>query len=104
MLALLAIASMSWTYATADSKIARDLLAATSARSIAVRLRFPPEKFHMLLLQELGRIESVDGREVRLLDVPPQRIRAFARHFWVASIGDYAPSGRTGPSSSATRH
>jgi hypothetical protein len=66
-----------------------------------VRLRFVPEKFHMLLLQELGRIESSEGTEVRMLDVAPARLRAFARHYWVASINDYVPRAVTTPAGAA---
>jgi hypothetical protein len=86
VLVLLAAAWMSWLYATADAKIAPDLLIGTGPKDLTVQLRFPPEKFHMLLLQELGRIQSVNRSTVQMLDVPPERIRAFARHYWVASI------------------
>jgi len=36
---------------------------------------------------------------VRMLDVAPGRLRAFARHYWVASIEAYAPGS---PSSEST--
>jgi hypothetical protein len=98
-LVLLFAVAEAWSYATADAKIAPDLLAATAPANAIVRLRFVPEKFHMLLLQELGRVESSDGRDVRMLDVAPGRLRAFARHYWVASIEAYAPGS---PSSEST--
>ena len=96
-LALLSAVALLSSYATGDAKIAPDLLAATAPSNAIVRLRFVPEKFHMLLLQDLGRIESAEGPEVRMLDVAPARLRAFARHYWVASIEDYAPRARSTP-------
>jgi hypothetical protein len=77
---------MAWVHATADTKIAAGLLSGDLPRAVRVDLRFPPEKFHMLLLQQLGRIRAVEGPSVFLLDVPPPRIREFARHYWVAAI------------------
>jgi hypothetical protein len=103
-LALIALGATFWTYTTADAKIAPDLLVATSPQNVTVRLRFPPEKFHMLLLQEIGRVESVDGSAIHMLDVPPGRIRAFARYYWVASIDAYAPAGRAGASATPVRN
>jgi hypothetical protein len=95
---------MSWLYTTADAKIAPGLLLGSGPKDVTVQLRFPPAKFHMLLLQELGRIQSVDGSTVHLLDVPPARIRAFARHYWVAAIDsrDRTDSVRSQPP--AARH
>jgi hypothetical protein len=56
----------------------------------------------MLLLQQLGRVESVKGRTIRLLDVPPQSIRAFARHYWVASIKPASPQPSVGSAGAST--
>jgi hypothetical protein len=96
-LAVVSAAALLLSDATADGKIAPDLLAATAPTNAIVRLRFVPEKFHMLLLQELGRIESSEGTEVRMLGVAPARLRAFARNYWVASIEDYTPRTRATP-------
>jgi hypothetical protein len=89
----LALLWTAWIYGSADSKISRDLLTATDRRDVVVELRFPPEKFHMILLQELGRIQAVQDRRIRLLDVPPARIRDFARHYWVVSISSPGTAG-----------
>jgi hypothetical protein len=93
--AALAIMWTAWLYASADSKVSRELLTGTERRDVVVELRFPPEKFHMVLLQELGRIQAVQDRRIRLLDVPPARIRDFARHYWVVSISSLASPAPT---------
>lgn len=86
LLLLLGVAWTWWSYMAAETKIAPELLSGDQRKSIVVELRFAPEKFHMQLLQQLGRVVSVQGRTIRLLDVQPQNMRAFARHYWVASI------------------
>jgi hypothetical protein len=96
LLALLGAAWTLWSYAAADAKVATELLSGDQRRPIVVELRFVPEKFHMLLLQQLGRVESVQDRTIRLLDVQPQSIRAFARHYWVGSIKPASPQPSTG--------
>ena len=76
-----------WILATSDAKIAPGLLEGPERKHVVVELRFSPEKFHMLRLQEVGRIQVVEDRRIHLLDVAPPHIKAFARHYWVKSIG-----------------
>src|SRR5579864_6245769 len=75
-----------WLHISGDAKVSPILLRNGDRKDVVIELRFPPEKFHMLLLQELGRIQSVNGRNIHVLEVSPARIREFARHYWVASI------------------
>ena len=51
-----------------------------------ITLAFPPERFHQLMLQDLGRLTGVHGDVVDLKDVEPKALRDIARQYWVRGI------------------
>ena len=57
-----------------------------------ITLRFAPERFHQLVLQDRGRLVEVRGSTVYLMDVPPDALRDIAQRYWVTSVDRW--SGR----------
>lgn len=53
---------------------------------VDVVLDFPPERFHILELQNHGRISGTDDTVVHLGSVSPAGTDALARLYWVDSI------------------
>ena len=58
----------------------------------AVPLDFPPEAFHMALLQEAGRLIRVEDRTAYLVDVPEPAARDLAQRYWVERIEPWTGS------------
>lgn len=78
-----------WLASQAQRKIPQDLAAHVSARGtvdLLVTLRFPPERFHILMFQRFGRVSGTEGHSVEVRSVPVDRVRAIARLYWVDSI------------------
>ena len=59
--------------------------------SYRITLDFPPERFHQLLLQDLGRLVEVRDSTVLMMDVRPEALAEIARQYWVASIEGWTP-------------
>ncbi len=53
---------------------------------VAVVLDFRPERFHILQLQQHGRVRGTDGTVVHLRSVSPEGVDALAELYWVAAI------------------
>lgn len=53
---------------------------------VDVHLGFAPERFHILKLQDHGRIAGSDGDVVHLRSVSPAGVEALARWYWVEEI------------------
>ncbi len=53
---------------------------------LAVTLGFPPETFHMMIFQAMGRLIEVRGSTAYLMDVRVEDARELAREYWVKSI------------------
>ncbi|HXF82267.1 MAG TPA: hypothetical protein VNN19_05900 [bacterium] len=78
-----------WLAVQAAPKIPPDLAGRAGPRGtvdLQVQLRFPPERFHILMLQRFGRVSGTDGRLVELRGVPLARVREIARFYWVERI------------------
>ena len=58
--------------------------------SYAVKLAFPPERFHQLRLQDVGRVVEVKERTVYLMDVTPAALHGIAREYWVDAVDAWA--------------
>lgn len=55
----------------------------------AITLAFPPERFHQLRLQDLGRLVEVRERTVYMKDVTPQALHDIAREYWVTGVASW---------------
>jgi hypothetical protein len=88
--AVIAVAAwQGWIASQAAAKMPADLAAHLSPRGtvdLQVTLRFPPERFHILMLQRFGRVSGTDGHTVEVRGVPAERVRDIARFYWVERI------------------
>ncbi len=58
--------------------------------NVRVTAKFPPEEFHIRLLQQVGNMRGVEGRTAKLYTITPANVRYLSRHYWIHSI-DLAP-------------
>ncbi|HET7875342.1 MAG TPA: hypothetical protein VFN71_07430 [Methylomirabilota bacterium] len=75
-----------WLTLRAPAKIAPGLEGAAGAVDVQVILRFPPERFHVLVFQRYGRVSGTEDNRVELRGVRPPDLAAVARPFWVARV------------------
>jgi hypothetical protein len=61
--------------------------------NLQVQLRFPPERFHILMFQRFGRVSGAEGRTVEVRGVNPSRVREIARLYWVERIAILVDDG-----------
>jgi hypothetical protein len=73
-----------WLSVAAGDKIA-DLPPADRV-NIVVTLSFPPERFHVQLLQTFGRVSGAEDNAVEIRGVKRSELRAVARPYWVRRI------------------
>ena len=92
-LALLA-AYHGYLYLTGPSRMT-DRLRARLAQGpatldVLVTAKFPPEEFHVRLLQQVGNMRGVEGSTAKLYTITPANVRYVSRHYWIDRI-DLAP-------------
>lgn len=96
VLMVLTLAWQVWLSWQAGPKMPRDLALHAGARgtvNLQVQLRFPPERFHILMFQRLGRVSGTEGRTVEVRGVNPSRVREIARLYWVERIAILVDDG-----------
>lgn len=89
MLVVVALGWQGWLSWQARLKVPADLVQHASSRGtvdLLVTLRFPPERFHILMFQRFGRVVGTEGRTVELRGVATTRVRRIARFYWVERI------------------
>lgn len=78
-----------WLSQQAAAKMPPDLDAYVSPRGtvdLRVTLRFPPERFHVLMFQRFGRVSGTEGDTIEMRGVSVRRVREIARFYWVREI------------------
>lgn len=78
-----------WLSWAAPRKLAPEVapaLKATTTVDLAVELNFPPERFHILTFQTVGRVTGSKENTVELRGVDPKSILRLARYYWVKRI------------------
>mgnify|MGYP001614580397 CR=1 FL=1 len=75
-----------WLTFRAPGKIAPGLGRAVGPVDVQVTLRFPPERFHVLVFQRFGRVSGTEENRVELRGVRPSELTAVARPYWVARV------------------
>jgi hypothetical protein len=78
-----------WLAYQAAGKLPPDLAAYVSPRGtvdLRVTLRFPPERFHTLMMQRFGRVSGTEGDTIEVRGVPAGRVPEIARFYWVKRI------------------
>jgi hypothetical protein len=53
---------------------------------LLVRLDFPPERFHAVLLQKYGRVAQSQGNSLDLRGVRADNVDDVARYYWVIEV------------------
>ena len=53
---------------------------------LLVRLDFPPERFHAVLLQKYGRVAQSQGNSLDLRGVRAENVDDVARYYWVVEV------------------
>ena len=61
--------------------------------NVLVTAKFPPEEFHIRLLQQVGNMRGVEGSTAKLYTMTPANLRYLSRHYWIDRI-DLAPDER----------
>jgi hypothetical protein len=54
--------------------------------NVRVELNFRPERFHILTLQDYGRVTGTDGNTVEVRGITLDGVRDLARKYWVRRI------------------
>ena len=83
-----------YLYLTGSSRMSDRLRARLAEGPVTVDVlvtaKFPPEEFHIRLLQQVGTMRGVENSTARLYGMTPANVRYVARHYWIHRI-DLAP-------------
>ena len=92
----LVVAYNGYLYVTGPSRMSERLRARLAegppALNVLVTAKFPPEEFHIRLLQQVGNMRGVEGSTAKLYSITPGNVRYVSRHYWIQRI-DLAPDG-----------
>ena len=90
----LVVAYNGYLYVTGPSRMSERLRArlAEGPRTVNVLVtaKFPPEEFHIRLLQQVGNMRGVEGSTAKPYTITPANVRHGSRHYWIQRI-DLAP-------------
>ena len=62
--------------------------------NVLVTAKFPPEEFHIRLLQQVGNMRGVEGSTAKLYTITPANVRYVSRHYWIDQIDLASDDGR----------
>lgn len=54
--------------------------------NVLVTLRFPPERFHVLVFQQHGRVSGTQDASIEVRGVNEEDLNAVARPYWVKRV------------------
>lgn len=93
VLALLAawLAYEGWLSLAAPGKIADGIPTDREKVNLLVTLPFPPERFHVLRFQGLGRVSGTDGNTIEVRGVKRTDLSRLARPYWVTRVEPLQP-------------
>jgi hypothetical protein len=74
-----------WLTIAAPAKLV-ELGSGTDRVNILVTLSFPPERFHVQLLQTYGRVSGTEDNAVEVRGVKRNELKSIARPYWVRRI------------------
>lgn len=75
-----------WLSLVAPHKVSPEIERGKPRVNIMVSLPFEPERFHVLMFQQYGRVSGTVDKSVEVRGVPPNRLNEIARHYWVSRI------------------
>jgi hypothetical protein len=82
-----------WLTLAAPAKIATDFPTGAERVNILVTLPFPPERFHVQLFQNFGRVSGTQENAIEVRGVKRANLAAIARPYWVRRIEPLRPGG-----------
>jgi hypothetical protein len=82
-----------WLTLVAPTKISADLSGTSEKVNVQITLPFTPERFHVLVFQQYGRVSGADDRSIELRGVRRTDLNAVARPYWVTSVGPIREGG-----------
>ena len=82
---LLYLGWQAWLTLAAPSKI-EGAFGGTDRVNVLVTLPFPPERFHVLVMQRYGRVSGTQDNSVEVRGVRREALRSIARHYWVRRV------------------
>jgi hypothetical protein len=86
------IAWQIWLTAAAPGKVS-NFPGVTEKVNILVTLPFPPERFHVQLLQAYGRVSGTQDYAVEVRGVKRADLASVARPYWVRRVEPLSPGG-----------
>jgi hypothetical protein len=90
--AALYVAWQIWLTLAAPGKVA-DFPAGGEKVNVMVVLPFPPERFHVQLLQTYGRVSGTQDNAVEVRGVKRADLVSIARPYWVTRVEPLPPGG-----------
>ena len=82
-----------WLTLAAPAKIATGFPTGSQSVNILVTLPFPPERFHVQVFQNFGRVSGTQDNAVEVRGVKRSDLAAVARHYWVRRVEPLPPGG-----------
>lgn len=80
------LAWQGWLRVAALGKIAAGLNTGAEKVNILVTLPFPPERFHVIVLQRYGRVSGTQDNSIEVRGVRKEDVHAVARPYWVLRV------------------
>jgi hypothetical protein len=80
------LAWQGWLSLAAPGKIAPGFNANAEKVNILVTLPFPPERFHLLVFQQHGRVSGTRDNAVEVRGVRTVDLKSVARPYWVRRV------------------
>jgi hypothetical protein len=85
------LAFQTWAWWSGGAKLrAAGLDHAAGRVHVELVLGITPEPFHMAIFQDAGRLIAVREPSVFVMDVPPDKLRSLAAHYWVRAVRPWA--------------
>ena len=76
-----------WLSLAAPGKIAPELVKSDQGKvNVRVTLPFPPERFHVLVFQQHGRVSGTLDNTIEVRGVARTDLAAVARPYWVKKV------------------
>lgn len=76
-----------WLSIAAPGKVAGEFKANAQGRvNVLVTLRFEPERFHVLVFQQHGRVSGTQDASIEVRGVRKEDLNAVARPYWVKRV------------------
>ena len=76
-----------WLEIAAPGKVSGDFKSNAQGRvNVLVTLRFEPERFHVLVFQQHGRVSGTQDASIEVRGVRKEDLNAVARPYWVKRV------------------